>query len=84
MIDFDSWVQHGMDSGWCGPPVCATHDGVPTSADEDDWDFDICVHLIRLYADSENRLAVEENHSPSVWRKLNYDRSAVRHNSRPL
>ena len=69
---FDEWLKAGMDAGWCGPAVCSTHDGTPTSAAEDDeYDEggDPCLHVVRLYADSVVRAGVEANHPPSVWRR---------------
>jgi hypothetical protein len=74
-LDFDTWLAVGIEQGWCGPPVCETHDGLPMS-DEEYAIMEIdgeppCVHIIRLYADDETREAVEKAHSPSVWRKKN-------------
>jgi hypothetical protein len=34
-------------------------------------DEDPCIHILRLYEDLETKKAVEENHSPSVWRATN-------------
>lgn len=70
-MTLDDWLHYGIANGWCGPPVCANHDGIPTTASEDD-DEDVCLHVLRLYANDEQRRAVEENHSPSVWRKVGY------------
>jgi hypothetical protein len=73
-MKFDEWLQIGLTEGWCGPSVCETHDGTPTSIDEDfafDRGEDPCIHIIRLYEDSETKAAVEENHSPSIWRATN-------------
>ena len=70
---FDEWLQEGISLGFCGPAVCSTHDGVPTSADEDE-EFetgDPCIHVLRLYEDETVKQAVEENHAPSVWRATN-------------
>ena len=70
-LSFDQWLQLGIDNEWAGPSVCYTHDGLPTSEAED-VEFeenDPCIHIIRLYEDSSVKIAVEENHSPSVWRK---------------
>lgn len=65
------WLEVGLDNGWCSPIVCYTHDGLPTTENEDRFfqENDPCIHIIRLYEDSSVKLAVEENHSPSVWRK---------------
>lgn len=71
-MDYTTWLRFGMDKGWCGPAVCYTHDGLPTTEAEDaEWieGVDPCIHVIRMYEDSDVRDAVEENHSPSVWRK---------------
>lgn len=71
-MSYEEWIELGMKEGWCGPPVCSTHDGVPMSEDEEvDFDDggDPCIHIVRMYESLEIRDAVEENHSPSVWRK---------------
>lgn len=72
-VHFESWLRQGMEAGFIGPPVCQTHDGTPTSADEDEeWESgDPCLHILRLYPDGETKAAVEANHSPSVWRRTN-------------
>lgn len=70
-MSFDEWMSIGIRRGWCGPPVCYTHDGLPTAFAEDE-EFeegsDPCLHIVRLYEDEEHRVAVEEAHSPSQWR----------------
>jgi hypothetical protein len=69
---FNEWLAYGMSMNWAGPPVCETHDGTPTTIDEDDIfeeGGDPCLHIIRLYDSKEQRLAVEFNHSPTGWRK---------------
>ena len=67
----DEWLRIGVQNGWCSPPVCATHDGVP-STEKEDTDFDEgddpCVFVIRVYEDDEVKAMVEKNHPPSVWR----------------
>jgi hypothetical protein len=70
---FDEWLQYGLDQNWCGPSVCYTHDGVPTTGEEEDlmYEEDPCIHIIRLYQDEATKLAVEENHAASVWRATN-------------
>lgn len=71
----EEWVEYGIKRGWCGPPVCATHDGVPTTEDEDIEmeQYDPCITVIRLYDDEMMRDEVEQNHSPSVWRKGSFN-----------
>jgi hypothetical protein len=72
--DFDKWLQEGLTNGFCGPAICYPHDGLPlTILEEQEFDegSDPCIHILRLYEDKETKLAVEENHSPSVWRATN-------------
>jgi len=71
-VGFDEWMRQGISAGYCGPPVCSTHDGIPTTVfeDEDFDDGDPCVHVVRLYEDDSVKDAVEANHSPSVWRNI--------------
>lgn len=73
MDNFEEWLRTGVENGWCGPSVCYTHDGLPTSEAEDNEfeENDPCIHVIRLYEDEETKLGVEANHSPSVWRATN-------------
>jgi len=70
-ISFDEWLHIGLENGWCGPPVCSIHDGIPMSeAEEEEFqEGDPCVHIIRLYEDEEQKKLVEDFHSPSNWRK---------------
>jgi hypothetical protein len=67
------WIKIGIDNGWCGPPVCYTHDGLPMSEGEEEESFfggeDPCIHIIRMYESEDQREAVEDYHSPSNWRK---------------
>lgn len=71
-MNFNEWINLGIEKGWIGPPVCHTHDGLPTTREEDcAWEDgdDPCINIARFYVDKDEQLAVEENHSPSVWRK---------------
>jgi hypothetical protein len=68
----DAWLHAGILAGYCGPPVCTTHDSTPTTEAEDqafEDGIDLCVFVIRPYANDTDKAAVEANHSPSVWRK---------------
>lgn len=68
---FDEWMEFGMRKGWCGPPVCSTHDGVPMSEEEEaEWSegHDPCAHIVRMYQDDEHKAAVEKAHPPTNWR----------------
>lgn len=67
----EEWLAMGHARGWCGPPVCETHDGTPTTADEDtefDDGGDPCIPIVRLYREPGDRTGVEANHSPGLWR----------------
>lgn len=71
-MSFADWLFVGIESGFCGPAVCSTHDGVPTTA-EDDEEFELggdpCVFVIRPYETAQEKIEVEANHSASTWRK---------------
>jgi len=68
---FEEWMAYGIGQGWCGPPVCYVHDGLPTAPEEDD-EFDEggdpCIHVIRMYESDEQKKSIEDAHSPSQWR----------------
>lgn len=70
-ITFDEWISYGIGKGWCGPPVCNTHDGLPMS-EQEDMEFgegqDPCIHIVRMYEDIETKKEIEDSHSPSQWR----------------
>ena len=67
---FDEWMAYGIEKGWCGPPVCYTHDGLPmTEQEEISDDLDpFCIHIVRMYEDSDMQKSIEEMHSPTTWR----------------
>lgn len=47
-----AWLELGQRMGWCSAPVCATHDGLPsTREDVLRWDEggDPCEHAVRLW-----------------------------------
>jgi len=70
-ITFDEWISYGIEKGWCGPPVCYTHDGLPMSEQEYaefDEGQDPCTHVVRMYEDIDMKKSIEENNSPSQWR----------------
>jgi len=70
-LEFDEWMSYGVNKGWCGPPVCTTHDGLPMS-EQEDTEFkegqDPCIHVVRMYDGIEMKKEIEEYHSPSQWR----------------
>jgi len=70
-MTFDEWITYGIEKGWCGPPVCYTHDGLPMSEQEYaefDEGQDPCTHIVRMYEDIDMKKSIEDNHSPSQWR----------------
>ena len=70
-LTFSEWISYGIEQGWCGAPVCYTHDGLPMS-NEEDVEFgegqDPCMHVVRMYEDIDMKKRIEDNHSPSIWR----------------
>jgi len=49
---FDKWLQMGIDNGWISEGVCATHDILPmTEEEEHDFDDggDPCIPAVRVY-----------------------------------
>jgi len=70
-MNFEEWIAVGIEKNWCGPAICYTHDGLPMSTDEEDdmYNGDPCLHVVRLYENIEHKNSIESNHSPSQWRK---------------
>lgn len=51
-VDAAAWLQAGVERGWCSKSVCATHDGLPNTPDEElEWEegHDPCVPAVRLW-----------------------------------
>lgn len=75
-MDFDSWARIGYEAGWCSPPVCFIHDGVPMTAAEDEdvtEGNDPCVHVVRLYESADQKKGCEANSPAAIWRATNRD-----------
>jgi len=50
-VDFQDWLELGIQNGYCSEPVCNTHDGLPSTEEEDqEWEegYDPCVPAVRL------------------------------------
>jgi hypothetical protein len=48
-MNFDTWLQYGVDNGYCTDQVCMNHAGVPMSDKEmDDDNGDFFIHVVRL------------------------------------
>lgn len=51
-MNIQDWVELGVRNGWCSEVVCATHDGVPGTPEEDaEWEagHDPCQPVVRLW-----------------------------------
>lgn len=73
-MDFDTWARIGYESGWCSPPVCYSHDGVPMTAteiEELDTGEEPCLHVIRLYESMDQKKGCEAQNPAAVWRATN-------------
>ena len=72
----DEWIEIGVKMGWCSPPICDPHDGMPLSeeeATEYEEGSDPCIHILRLYYSDEHRKEVESYSSQAVWRKAGWE-----------
>lgn len=70
-MNFQEWLQYGIDNSYVGPLVCLTHDGYPTTEAEYEQERDgkdVCLFVMRYYESPQHRKAVEGNHAPSAWR----------------
>lgn len=73
-MDFDTWARVGYEAGWCSPPVCYSHDGVPMTAteiEELDAGEEPCLHVIRLYESMDQKKGCEAQNPAAVWRATN-------------
>jgi hypothetical protein len=47
------WLQYGIKHGFCSEIVCNTHDGLPSSGEEEDAEWeeggDPCVPAVRIF-----------------------------------
>lgn len=73
-MDLDTWVRIGYEAGWCSPPICYSHDGVPMTAGEVeqlDIGEDPCLHVVRLYESADQKKGCEANNPAAIWRATN-------------
>lgn len=69
-ITFEEWLKIGIENEWVIPPVCYSHDGIPTSADEQqqfEIGFDPCVHIMRV-CDPDDWQDIYDNTTSMQWR----------------
>ena len=69
-LNFMAWLDYGLQHNFCGTMVCYNHDGVPMTVGEEQ-DDEPCVPIVRIYDTIEQKIDVENNHSPSIWRQTN-------------
>lgn len=53
-LTIDEWLQYGIDHNYCSQAVCATHDGLPMTPEEEQyWDegYDPCSVGVRIWFD---------------------------------
>jgi hypothetical protein len=51
VLSFAAWLHMGIEAGYCSEAVCNTHDGLPSTPEEDaEWEegLDPCVPAVRL------------------------------------
>jgi hypothetical protein len=61
-LTFHEWLDMGMRLGYCSEPVCNTHDGLPSTEQEDAmWEDgqDPCIPAVRLMP--EGRVVTFDN-----------------------
>ncbi len=71
-MTFDEWCEFGIVQGWVSPFVCEIHDGVPMSLSEEIAMQDgneSCIWVMRMYADGDEKAAVEDFSPHALWRK---------------
>jgi hypothetical protein len=59
-VTFEEWLEVGIEAGYCSYLVCQTHEGLPSTPEEDEeWDagHDPCVSAVRIYPPSSHRMA---------------------------
>lgn len=64
-LSFDEWLNFGIKNNWISPISCATHDGVPsTEEEESSWEDggDPCQFVVRIWNDGEAPSAFWQKH----------------------
>lgn len=70
-----AWIADGLRQGFCTPPGCYWHDGVPLTADDElvlNGDDEICVYVMRVCFRENEQTEVEANDTGSRERKKEY------------
>jgi hypothetical protein len=53
-MELSEWIEIGVSSGFCAPPVCDTHDGATMTAEEKqafEDGQDPCIPIVRLWSE---------------------------------
>ena len=69
-MDFDEWIQYGIERGFCSEQYCDTHDGFPYSPTEGELlknGNNICIHSVRL--GDEKWWELDAQNYVELWRK---------------
>ena len=70
----NEWLKYGFDNGFCSPPICDIHDGIPMTkleAEEIENGNDPCINAVRIYDNLQMKRDVETNSYHAVWRASN-------------
>jgi hypothetical protein len=66
-VDVYEWIEIGVEQGWV-TEACATHDGIPSTHEEDiAWEDgdDPCQHVLRLWEEPRNTRTLV--HNERLW-----------------
>ena len=69
-MTFDEWLDIGITNRWALPTVCATHDGIPESPEEEalrELGDDPCALTIRV-CEPHQWQAIYDNTNSMEWR----------------
>lgn len=83
--EFMIWLNNGVANGWISPPICAVHDFVPVTDEEeesidanlldsDEPEEDLCVWAVRV-VDTQEKLSLLKLDTPT-WDNYRLDNSA--------
>lgn len=77
LMEMEEWVRLGVENGWCGPPMCHTHDGAPPEDEEEHG----CGLYLRIYKTVEEQEWVEEQHENTreFMKRFNSPQSPTEH-----
>lgn len=62
----EDWLRYGHDNGYCSPPLCCPHDGIPMT-DIEVEEPDECFTVVRIYKDDTQRTQILTD---NTWLKV--------------